>query len=128
MSSETTRFCLWLALAAAVAACDAEGGGKSDPCEQAAAIRQEAAGAYCAVRTELCCFCACWFSTGYYDIEAYLDDGSCWCVDPPPEETPPACEGEVLEDAESCLDDVEACKELATAEKDLACQTTLLYQ
>jgi hypothetical protein len=126
MRRALTALVLGLAAGALAAACDADDGGEGDPCQQAAAVRRDAIDAYCAGHVGGCCFCACWVDTGYYDIEAYLADNACLCVDPPSDDTPTACEGDLLEDAEACLDDVEACEELAAAEKELACQATPL--
>lgn len=126
MTTTAATLFLSLFLGASVAACDGDGGGKGNACEQATAVRREAADAYCATRTNLCCYCACWGVTAYYDMEAYLADDDCLCIDPPAAEPPPACEGDLLEDAEGCLENVEACKELAAAGADLACQSTPL--
>jgi hypothetical protein len=109
-----------------VCACDAEGGGEGNPCERAEAAKQQAADDYCVQMAALCCYCSCWEGTGYYDVEAYLDDLSCDCLAPPADETSEEvpCEGDLLEDAEACLDDLDACTALHVAEKQIACEAT----
>lgn len=123
----TPQLVLALAWALAAASCTAEHDAKGDACQQVERARREAVDAYCAIEAQQCCFCACWGSTGYYDMETYLYDQSCECVAPPADETQGEdCEGEVLEEAEDCLDEIDACVEEFLAGKQLACEATPL--
>jgi len=120
--------CTYLVLAALLltAACRDDGDGKGDPCERAAAAKQEAADAYCAPLALDCCYCSCWGTTGHYDIEAFLTNGSCVCIAPPvdTDTSDDACEDETLEQAEECLDHIDECTASYVAQKQLACDST----
>lgn len=104
-------------------ACDEDD--KGDPCQQAAAVEQDAADGFCSDKTAQCCFCACWNQTaGYHDIDTYLADQSCECIEPPPNDDAPVdqtCEGQALEDAQACLDDEEACVQPTLELMQVAC-------
>lgn len=110
-------------------ACGDDDDGPGNECEQAAQIEQEAADAFCADKTEQCCYCACWSSTsGTFDIDAWLG-GSCECVEVDTDTGAPAdtaCEGAALEEAQACLADEEACPQALVALMEVACNGSAL--
>ena len=111
----------------AVGACgDDDDGGGSDPCADAAQVQTDAVSAYCADKTDYCCYCQCWESSyGLYDSQTYMDDQTCTCSDPPDADTA-ECDGDNLDDANNCLADEAACGEAAVEPAELVCEASPL--
>lgn len=85
---------------------------QQNACEQAAEIFMQGFDQACAPRSNICCFCKCWFDgRKSFDGEAYANSQTCVCETV--QTNPQPCEGEDLAQAQACLADVNACRQAA---------------
>ena len=96
-----------------------------DACEEAAQVAYDAMAEYCADLGDVCCFCQCFDETyqGNYDVDEFVDNELCSCVEPEP---PGECTLDAETAAMDCLMDVETCEDNSTDAAALACDDSLL--